>query len=235
MVNDSAFETPPGPITVTLRVPTAAAASMVTVADTWVDVAVIPVIETLAEGESETAVTPARLAPLIVRWTDCPAAAALGLSDEICGAPARILNVRAFDVPPALPTVRLRVPAAALASMATVAVTCVAVAVMPETVIFAAGEKETAVTPARLFPAMVKVKVLPAAALLGLIVDIAGAGGIALGDQYVTICPEPVLERSRPASSPVAVKWTGRPSLLTNKVPLEVVADGAAAGIPART
>jgi hypothetical protein len=73
-----------------------------------------------------------------------------------------------LEVPAGDETETFRDPAAALASMVTVAVTCVAVAFTLLTVIPVDGENCTAVTPERLLPLMVRATVFPACPLVGL-------------------------------------------------------------------
>ena len=79
------MEVPPGDETKTFRDPTTALASMVTVAVTCVAVAFKLLTVIPADGENCTAVTPERLAPLIVRATVVPTCPLAGFTDVIWG------------------------------------------------------------------------------------------------------------------------------------------------------
>jgi hypothetical protein len=81
-----------------------------------------------------------------------------------------------LEVPAGDETETVRDPAAALAAMVTVAVTCVAVAFTLLTVTPVDGENCTAVTPERLLPLMVRAMAVPTCPLAGFTDVICGAG-----------------------------------------------------------
>jgi hypothetical protein len=120
------------------------------------------------DGANCTAVTPARLLPAIERDTVLPRDPAAGFRDVIWGAGARMVKTSALEVPAGDETETLTCPAGTLAAMFTVAVTCVAEAFTLLTAMPVDGANCTAVTPARLLPAIERDTVLPGDPLAGL-------------------------------------------------------------------
>jgi hypothetical protein len=172
------LEVPAGDETETFRGPGAALESMLSIVMRSVEVEVpnivgpcgtVPTIP--VDGENCTLVTPERLEPLMNRNGPVPACPLVGFRDVIWGAGDGVWIAKAsaseLEVPAGDETETLRDPAAALAAMVTVAVTCVGAAFTLLTVIPVDGENCTAVTPARLEPLITTATVFPACPLAG--------------------------------------------------------------------
>ena len=165
---------PPAVVALILCGPVAALAAITNVAVIWVAVTAGAPLVVIPVGRFSVA--PVRLVPVSVTATLVPAVPEVGAMEAsvgAAGAAAFTVNVTALLVPPVVVTVTFLAPTAALAAIAKLALTCVAVVLVTVTVTPAMA---LTVAPDRFVPVRTTGTVTPALPATGAMLVSVGAG-----------------------------------------------------------
>jgi hypothetical protein len=188
-VNGTPLLVPPAVVAVTLLAPVAAVPEIVNVAVICVALTTVRLLTVIPLLPGFTVVPLTKFVPVSVTDTAVPCAPLFGLTVVSVGAGGVTVNGTPLLVPPAVVTVTLLMPVAAVPEIVNVAVICVALATVTLLTVIPLLPGLTVAPVAKLAPVSVTDSVAPCVPLFGLTAVRVGAGGFTVNGTPLPVPP----------------------------------------------